>query len=341
MGRRLSELAELGGGRVQGDPERLIDGIATLSEAGETDISFVIPTYRERAPASSAGAFLVGEEMANLEGDLLIAPSPRHALARLIDEFHPPPERPAASVHPTAALDPEASVDRSATVGAFAVVGAGSRVEAGAVLHPHVVVGRECRVGSDAVLHPHVVLYDHTEVGARAIVHAGVVLGADGYGFASDRNGHVKLRHVGRTVVESDAEIGANTTVDRALLSETRIGAGTKIDNLVQVGHNARIGRNCLLVSQAGVSGSTRLGEGVVLAGQSGVAGHLEIGDGARVVAKSAVFKSVDSGRTVAGIPAVDAGRWRRTQALLNRLDEMSKRLREIERRLEREHEEE
>jgi UDP-3-O-[3-hydroxymyristoyl] glucosamine N-acyltransferase len=332
--RPLSELAELIGGRVQGDPERMIDGLATLAEADEHHLSFVTSTYRARAATSRAGAFLVSEALSDLPGDLLIARSPRHALARLIDEFHPARARPEAGVHPTAVIDLEAVVDPAATVGAFVVIGPGTEVGPHAVLHPHVVVGRACAIGAAAVLHPHVVLYDRTEVGARSIVHAGVVLGADGYGFASDEGGHTKLRHVGRTVIEPDTEIGANTTVDRALLSETRIGAGTKIDNLVQVGHNARIGKSCLLVSQVGISGSTTVGDGVVIAGQSGVAGHLELGDGARVVAKSAVFKSVAAGQTVAGIPAMEVGRWRRLQVLLKQLENMRRRLYSIEKKL-------
>ncbi len=322
MGRRLSELAALVGGRVEGDPDRTIDGLATLDEAGAGDLSFVIPGYRERAAASQAGAFLVGENVRGLERDLLVAREPRHALAALIDHFYPAERAGLAGVHPTAVIDATARVDEGAAIGAFSVIGPGSSVGAGAVLHPHVVVGASCRVGEDAVLHPHVVLYDRTEIGERTIVHAGVVLGSDGYGYASRGADHRKLRHVGRTVVEADVEIGANCAVDRALLAETRIGQGSKIDNLVQVGHNVRLGRGCLLVSQAGISGSTVLGTGVVMAGQSGVAGHLELGDGSRVSAKSAAFKSVPAGHTVAGIPAVETARWRRSQALIGRLDD-------------------
>lgn len=334
MGRTLAELAELVAGRVEGNPDRRIDGLTTLDSAGETDLSFVIPAYRDKAAASRAGAFLVGENVRGLERDLLIAAEPRHALAILIEEFNPPPEELSPGVHPTAVIDPAATVDPSASVGAFSVVGALSTVGARAVLHSHVVVGRSCAIGEDAVLYPHVVLYDRTELGARSVLHSGVVLGSDGYGYASRGVEHRKLRHVGRTVVEPDVEIGANCAIDRALLAETRIGEGSKIDNLVQVGHNVRIGRGCLLVSQVGISGSTALGTGVVMAGQSGVAGHLELGDGSRVTAKSAVFKSVSSGETVAGIPAVEASRWRRSQALLNRLEEMRRRIREIEKEL-------
>lgn len=332
MVHRLAALAELVGGTVEGDPERLIEGLSTLERAGPAQLSFLTnPKYRPQALASKAGALLVGPALAGLGRDLLIADDPYFALAKLLDLFHPAAAA-VAGIHPTAVVADGAEVDASASIGPYAVIGAGSRIGAQAVLEAHVVVGRDCRVGEGAHLHPQVVLYDGTELGARTILHSGVVLGADGFGFATRDGVHRKLRHAGRVVVEADVEIGANSAVDRALLEETRIGEGTKIDNLVQVGHNVRTGRGCLLVSQAGLSGSVRLGDGVVLAGQAGVAGHLELGDGSRVAAKSAVFKSVPAGATVAGIPAVDAAAWRRQQALAGRLAELRRRLRALER---------
>jgi UDP-3-O-[3-hydroxymyristoyl] glucosamine N-acyltransferase len=197
-----------------------------------------------------------------------------------------------------------------------------------------VVVGRGCAVGERAVLYPHVVLYDGTEVGANGIVHSGAVLGSDGFGYASNRDGHHKVPQVGRVVVHEDVEIGANTTIDRATLGETVIGAGTKIDNLVQVGHNVRVGRHCILCGQAGIAGSTHLGDGVVMAGQAGAAGHIQLGDRAQVAAKSAALSTVPAGTTVAGIPAVEMRKWRRQTVLVARLEEMSRRLRTLERRL-------
>ncbi|MGB6847460.1 MAG: UDP-3-O-(3-hydroxymyristoyl)glucosamine N-acyltransferase, partial [Thermoanaerobaculia bacterium] len=231
----------------------------------------------------------------------------------------------------TAIIGDGADVAASASVGAYSVIGRDSQIGEGATLHSHVVIGNHCVVGRDAILYPRVVLYDLCEVGARSILHSGVVLGSDGFGYALHEGRHEKLPHIGKVVVEEDVEIGANTTVDRGLVDETRLGAGSKIDNLVQVAHNVRLGRGCILVSQSGLSGSTRLGNGVVMAGQSGAAGHLELGDGAQVAAKSAVFKSVPSGKTVAGIPAGDAAGWRRQQALTRRLAEMFRRLRALE----------
>ncbi len=334
MTRRLAELAEIVGGAVRGNPDREIDGLGTLESAGERRLSFVTnPRYRRKALASRAGALLVGKSLAELDRDLLVAEDPYFALAKLLEVFHPP-EPPPSGIHETAIVGAGAELGPGVYVGPYAVVGEAAVVGAGAAIHAHSVVGRGARVGEGTVLHPHVVLYDGVEVGARCVLHSGVVLGCDGFGYATHDGVHTKLRHVGRAVVEDDVEIGANSAMDRSLLDESRIGAGTKMDNLVQLGHNVRVGPHCLLVAQVGIAGSTRLGAGVVMAGQSGAAGHLEIGDGASVAAKSAVFRSVPAGARVAGIPAGDAAAWRRQQAIASRLAEMRSRLRELERRL-------
>jgi UDP-3-O-[3-hydroxymyristoyl] glucosamine N-acyltransferase len=337
VGYRLAELAERVGGRVEGDPERAVEAIRPLESAGPRDLSFLKdPRYRAQAAASGAGALLVGPALADaaLGRDLLVADDPSWALARLLAVFHPEERRP-PGVHPTAILEPGSLVDPEAHVGPYAVIGAGSRIAAGAAVLAFVALGRDCVVGEGAVLHPHAVLYDGTEVGPGSIVHAGVVLGADGFGYATYQGAHHKVPQVGRVVLEADVEVGANSTIDRAMLGETRIGAGSKIDNLVQVGHNVVTGRHCILCGQAGIAGSARLGDYVVLAGQSGVAGHIELGDGAQVAAKSAALASVEPRTQVAGIPAVEMRKWRRQAALLSRLEEIVRRLRAVEKRME------
>jgi UDP-3-O-[3-hydroxymyristoyl] glucosamine N-acyltransferase len=346
VGSRLAELAELVGGRIEGDPERAVETIRILEEAGPADLSFLTsPRYRAQAIASKAGALLVGNAMAAMADiagipargrDLLVVDDPGYALAVLLAHFHPGDSggRREPGAHPTAILEPGCAVDPTAHIGPYVVIGAGSRIGANAALHAFVAVGRACVVGEGAVLHPHAVLYDGTEVGPAAIVHAGVVLGADGFGYATHGGAHHKVPQLGRVVVEADVEIGANSTVDRATLGATRIGAGTKIDNLVQVGHNVQVGRHCILCGQAGIAGSARLGDGVVLAGQAGVAGHLQLGDRVQVAAKSAALASVEAGTAVAGIPAVEIRKWRRQTVLTSRLEEMSRRLRALERRL-------
>jgi UDP-3-O-[3-hydroxymyristoyl] glucosamine N-acyltransferase len=266
--------------------------------------------------------------------ELLVADDPYFALSRLLTALHPAAV-PEPGVHPTAVVGEGSTVDPSASLGPYVVLGRGSRVRAGAVLHAHVVVGRGCTIGEEAVLHPHAVLYDQTEVGARTVIHAGVVLGSDGFGYATHGGVHHKIPQVGRVVVEEEVEIGANSAVDRATLGETRIGRGSKLDNLVQVGHNVEIGPASILCGQAGVAGSARLGRGVVLGGQAGVANHLTLGDGVQVAAKSAVLASAEAGTRLGGIPAIDLGAWRRRTVLLGRLEEMARRLRALERRLE------
>jgi UDP-3-O-[3-hydroxymyristoyl] glucosamine N-acyltransferase len=263
-----------------------------------------------------------------------VVADPGLALIELLGWFRPPAPAPPAGAHPTAVVAASAEVHATASLGPYVVVGEGASIAANAVLHPHVVVGRDCRVGERAVLHPHAVLYDGTEVAADVIVHAGAVLGSDGFGYQSRPSGHHKVPQVGRVVVEAGVEIGANSTIDRALLTETRIGAGTKIDNLVQVGHNVVVGRHCLLCGQAGIAGSTTLEDWVVLAGQAGVVGHVTVGRGVQVAAKSALMQSATPGQQLAGIPAVELREWRRMAMAQSRLPELLRRVRALEARL-------
>ena len=332
---KLADLAGLVGGRVEGDPDREIEAVRTLDAAGPRDLSFLNhPRYREQALASRAGALLVTEGLsAGLPCDLLVVKDTAFALSLILPLLHAE-EAPEPGIHPTAVLEPGAIVDPTAWIGPYAVIGAGSAVGPRAAVHAHVVVGRGSSIGEGTVLHPHAVLYPGTEVGPGSIVHAGAVLGADGFGYATSGGVHHKVPQVGRVVVEKDVEIGANSAIDRATLGETRIGEGTKIDNLVQVGHNVQTGRHCILCGQAGIAGSTKLGDYVVLAGQAGVSGHIHLGDGAQVAAKSAALTSVEPRTQVAGIPAVELKRWRRQTVLIARLEEMSRRLRALERKL-------
>jgi UDP-3-O-[3-hydroxymyristoyl] glucosamine N-acyltransferase len=255
---------------------------------------------------------------------------PYAALAAALEIFHPA-QRPEPGVSPAADIDHSARIGEAVTAAPGARVGPECEVGDGSVLHPGVVLQERCRVGRDCVLHPNVVLYADTVLGDRVVIHGGSVLGSDGFGYALTPEGHRKVPQVGRVVVEDDVEIGANVTVDRATLGETLIGRGTKVDNLVQIAHNVRVGPGSILVGQVGISGSTRLGSGVVFAGQSGAAGHLEVGDGARVGAKSAVFSDVPPGETVTGIPAVGHSLWRRIATALPRLPEILRRLRRLE----------
>jgi UDP-3-O-[3-hydroxymyristoyl] glucosamine N-acyltransferase len=328
----LGELAARVGGRVAGDPERVLHGLRALPAAGPEHLSFFTDAaLRREAAASAAGAILTGPATSGLRQDLLVVDDPGLALTELLRLFHPEPAaRP--GVHPTAVVGAGARVAASASIAAYVVLGEGCEVGDDAVLHPFVCVGASARIGRGAVLHPHAVLYPRSIVGERAVLHAGAVVGADGFGYIARGGRHVKVPQVGAAVLEDEVEVGANSTIDRATLEETRVGAGTKIDNLVQVGHNVRIGRGSILCGQVGIAGSASIGEGVVLAGQAGVSNRVDIGDGARVAGKSAVFDDVAPGAQVAGIPAIEASRWRRQVAILARLPEIRRRLAALER---------
>ena len=320
---------------MRGDSGRRVAGVATLERAGPEHLAFLTNVkYRGQAAETRAGAILVGPGVDVPGHDLLEADEPYLALAEILDRMHPQAP-PTPGLSQDARIAATASIGEGASVAAFAVIEDHASVGERAVIGAGAFVGAGSAVGADTTLHPRVVLYPGTEIGARCIVHAGAVLGADGFGFATSRGVHRKVPQVGRVVVEDDVEIGANTTVDRGMLGETRIGRGSKIDDLVMIAHGVVIGPGALLAAQAGISGSTRLGRNVTMAGQSGVAGHLTLGDGVVVAAKSAVFKDIPPGAFVAGIPAVDHRVWKRSQALVRRLSEMRSELDALARRVE------
>ncbi len=331
---RLDDLASRVGGRVVGDPERRIGGVATLEEAGPRDLAFLTnPKYRKAAETTRAGAVLVAWGTRLPGHDLLEAKEPYVALADILDLFHPPRPR-RAGISRLAFVGEGVEAGAEAEVGPFAVLGAGARLGRRVTIGAGAVIGERAEVGDDSVIHPRAVLYPETRVGSRCIIHAGVVLGCDGFGFATSSGRHRKVPQLGRVVIEDDVEIGANSAVDRGTLGDTVVGRGTKIDDLVMVAHGVRIGPDCLLVGQAGIAGSTSIGRGVTFAGQSGAAGHLEIGDGSVVAAKSAVFADLPDRSFVAGIPAVNHVVWKRAQALVRTLPELRARVRELEERL-------
>ncbi|MEQ9568691.1 MAG: UDP-3-O-(3-hydroxymyristoyl)glucosamine N-acyltransferase, partial [Longimicrobiales bacterium] len=256
------------------------------------------------------------------------------ALQALLAAWHPPrPLRP--GVHPTAVLGRGVVLGDEVEVGPYAVLEAGAVVGDRVRIGAHAVVGEGASVGDDSVLHPHVVLYPGSVVGARVILHAGVRLGVDGFGYAWVDGGHRKVPQVGRCVVDDDVEIGANSTVDRGSIGDTRVGSGTKLDNLVHLAHNVRTGPHCAAAALVGVAGSTRLGAGVFLGGQAGVIGHLELGEGVKVAAAAAVYRDVPPGTTVSGHPARPNREFLRSRAHLERLPKLVERVKELEARLE------
>ena len=308
--------------------------MAAIDDAGPGDVTFLANSkYAARLPATRAAA-VIADESTTAPCAILRTAQPYLAWAEAV-AILAPSRRPAPGISPLAWIDPTASIGVDVSIGPFVVVGAGARIGARAVLEPHAVVGEGATVGPDTLLRAHVSLRSGVEVGARVILHDGVVIGSDGFGFARRADGtHQKIPQTGRVIIEDDVEIGAQSAVDRPAVGETRIGRGTKIDNLVQVAHGVHIGRNVLLAAQVGIAGSTVLDDGVIMAGQSGSTGHVHLGRDARVGAKSAVTKDVSAGGHVAGIPAVEVTEWRETVVLGRRLPEIRRDLAALEARL-------
>lgn len=336
-GRPVRELAALVGGEVDGDPALLITGLSGLEAATAGQLSFYgNPRYKRQLAVTRASAVLVPLEPPPRQGATFIrVRNPHLAFARIASALQPPREY-AAGVAAGAHVQPGASVDPTATVMAGATVQGGAFVGARAVLYPGVFVGEGARIGADTLLYPNVCVADRCLVGARCVLHAGAVVGADGFGFAFDPEGpaHVKIPQVGIVRLEDDVELGANSCVDRATTGETVVGRGAKIDNLVQVGHNSTVGPLAILCAQVGLAGSTEIGTGAVLAGQVGAAGHLRIGDMAKVGAQGGVIADVADGAVVVGTPSMPHKAFMRSSSYFQKLPELARTLRELEKRL-------
>jgi len=331
---RLAELAERLGCGLEGEGAVEIRGVRGLEEAGAHDLTFVAQErHLPRLEGSAAAAVILAAGWPRVARPALRTANPSLAFARALGIFHPRPS-PAPGIHPTAVVAAEARVAPGASVGPFTVLGPGVEVGAGTVLEAHVTVGAGVRIGEGCRIFPQVILGEGVVLGDRVTVHGGTVVGADGFGYARDGHRYVKIPQVGRVVIEDDVEIGANVTIDRATLEETRIGRGTKIDNLVQIGHNVRIGADTVIVAQVGISGSTRIGSRVTLAGQVGVVDHVEIGDDVIVGAQAGVTKDIPAGSVVLGSPAIPHADFKRQVAATARLAEMRRALHTLEERL-------
>jgi len=332
---KLGSIGEKLGCEVEGVADLEITGVAAIEEAQPGDLTFLVNRkYRPAIGTTKASAILVAKGEPSVPMAALRSANPYLDFARAIELFHPAPQY-GPSIHPTAVVADSAKIGVGAHIGPYCFVD--ERVEIGrnCVLHSFVSIYRGARIGDEFFAHSHSCVREYCQIGNRVLLQNGAVVGSDGFGFARRADGSwQKIRQAGITLVADDVEIQANATIDRATIGETRIGRGTKIDNLVQVGHACKVGENSLLCGQVGLAGTTRIGNGCILAGQVGTAGHLTIGDGATVTAQSGVPTDVPAGAIYSGYPAMPNSAWKKSAAVFNRLPEIQKELRELRKEL-------
>jgi UDP-3-O-[3-hydroxymyristoyl] glucosamine N-acyltransferase len=332
---KLRELADRLGCRLEGDGEIDVVRVAAIQDAGPGDVTFLAnPKYASALVSTRAAAVIARADVPAGASAMLRTEDPYLAFARAVGLFAPE-WRPAPGVHAMTAIAADAHIGRDISIGPFVAIGEGARIGDRTVIFPNVTIGPGTTIGTDCIVHSNVAVRERVTIGNRVILQNGVVIGGDGYGFVRRPDGtHEKIPQVATVVIEDDVELGANTTVDRPAVGETRIKAGAKIDNLVQIAHGVTVGRNVLMAAQVGIAGSTEIGDDVMFGGQVGVGGHLTVGSGAVAVGQSGVTNSLEPGATVAGYPAIDSREWRKASVIFRRLPELKRRIEELEARL-------
>ena len=331
----LLELADRLSCRLEGDGRSEIHRVTGIEQAGPGDLTFVAnPRYTAALRRTRATAVILSEEAPPAPCAMLRTKDPylafANALSLFVDSATPDP-----GIDRLSAVAPDATLGVDVSVGPFVSVGRGARIGDRTVVHPHVCIGQDAVIGEDCVIHSHAAIRERVVIGNRVVIQNGAVIGSDGYGFVRRPDGtHQKIPQTALVVIEDDVEIGANTTIDRPAVGETRIRAGTKLDNLVQIGHGVTVGRNVLIAAQAGIAGSTAIGDGVTLGGQVGVAGHVEIGKNAVAAGQSGVTNSLPEGAFVTGYPAIDNREWLKSSVIFRRLPGLRKKIAELERRV-------
>ena len=321
---KLADLAQHLGATLVGDSSAHITGVAAIDNASPGDLTFVAnPKYASQARTTKATAVLVEPGFTEISAATLRISNPYLAFAHAIELFYQPPAY-APGIHPTAVIAPTAKIGANAHIGAYVVISDHVTIGVNAILLPHVVLYPHAKAGKNLFAHAHAVVREYCQLGDDVVLQNGAIVGADGFGFARQSDGSwYKILQSGPAILEDAVEVQANACIDRASIGETRIHAGAKIDNLVQVGHGSTVGQNTLLCAQVGIAGSTTIGKGVILAGQVGVAGHCTVGDGAIATAQSGIPSDVEAGKVVSGYPAIDNRQWLRSVALVNRLPEL------------------
>jgi len=332
----LGQLAEQLGATLRGDCSKTISGLATLQEAGPDQLSFLAnPQYRKYlGDCQAAAVLLTAADADDYRGDALIVASPYLAYAQLSHLFDRKPQA-VPGVHPTAQVAADARVDASASIGAYAVIESGAQIAAGVMVGAHCVIGARSVIGEDGWLAPRVTLYHDVRIGKRVVIQSGAVIGGEGFGFANEKGVWQKIAQIGGVSIGDDVEIGANTTIDRGALADTLIGNGVKLDNQIMIAHNVQIGDNTAMAGCVGISGSTRIGKNCMIAGGVGMVGHIEVCDGVFVTGMTMVTRSIsEPGAYSSGTAMQPAGEWKKSAARIRQLDDMARRLQQLEKQL-------
>jgi UDP-3-O-[3-hydroxymyristoyl] glucosamine N-acyltransferase len=336
MGMTLKEIAELVSGELSGDENMVIEGVGSLIEAEKGEITFLASSrYRGQVYKTNASAIIIGEEAELPEIPSIRTKNPYLAFAKVMRVLVTPRKLP-SGIDKTSILGKGVKLGKDVAIGAYVVIGNGAVIGDRTVIFPGSYIGDKAVIGKDGLIYSNVTVREEVIIGDNVIIHPGAVIGSDGFGYATEKGKHHKIPQVGTVEIENGVEIGANVTIDRATLGKTLIGEGTKIDNLVQIGHNVKIGNDCLIISQVGISGSTVIGDNVILAGQAGLVGHITIGDNAIVGAQAGVTKSVPANTTVSGYPAREHRKAQKINAQLVRLPRLYEQIKKLKRNIEK-----
>ena len=335
MEKSVQELAVFLHGTVEDDnPQLVITGVNGLLEAGPQDISFAVPPHVEHCHLSKAGVMVLSYDDPKLDGRPVIrVENPRAAFAALLELFRAPEEIERV-ISPLAYIAPTAKIGHNVAVQPFAVIEDGAEIGDGSIIYPHVYVGKRVKIGTDCIVYPSVTIREDCVLGNRVILQAGSVIGGDGFGYVTQNGKHSKVLQTGNVVLQDDVEIGNNTCIDRATVDSTIVGKGTKIDNLVHLGHNDILGENCLVVAHVGISGSVTVGNNVTFAGQVGTVGHITIGDNCVFGGKTGITNNIPANSFMAGFPAMPHKEWLRQEANLRKIGDLIKRVKDLEKEL-------
>ncbi len=335
MEKSVQELAVFLHGTVEDDnPQLVITGVNGLLEAGPQDISFAVPPHVEHCHLSRAGVMVLSHDDPKLDGRPVIrVENPRAAFAALLELFRAPEEIERV-ISPMAYIAPTAKIGSNVAVQPFAVIEDGAEIGDGSIIYPHVYVGKRVKIGTDCIVYPSVTIREDCVLGNRVILQAGSVIGGDGFGYVTQNGKHSKVLQTGNVVLQDDVEIGNNTCIDRATVDSTIVGKGTKIDNLVHLGHNDILGENCLVVAHVGISGSVTVGNNVTFAGQVGTVGHITIGDNCVFGGKTGITNNIPANSFMAGFPAMPHKEWLRQEANLRKIGDLIKRVKDLEKEL-------